>query len=116
MDRTDRLARCVLAMHAGHGHEVRRFGMRRVIAFEIRVNANPVHLAAAHHLLLADDGNIVFRLAGDGAAITADAIVQIYRHAPGVTHALVFVVKLLRIVERFIFTRDVGLMIVRTVV
>ena len=92
MDRADGFTRRVLAMHAWHRHEVRGFGFACVVAFEISVEANPVHLAAADHFFFSDDGNVVFRLAGDRAGVATDAVVQIDRHAPGVTHALVFVV------------------------
>ena len=102
-------------MHAWNGHEVCGRRSSRVVAFEIGVNANPVHLAAAHNLLFANDRNIVFRLAGNRAAIAADAIVEVYRHAPGVTHALCFVVVLFRIVERLVFSWYVGFMIIRAV-
>src|ERR1051325_5064914 len=82
VDGTDRLAGRVLAVHTGDGHELR--GLRVVVvAFEVGVNANPVHLAAALDLLLADDGDIVLRLAGDNAGVTADATGRVDRHPPG---------------------------------
>src|SRR5581483_595543 len=38
---------------------------------------------------------VLFRLAGDHAAVTADATVQVDRHAPGVAVALIFVIEIL---------------------
>src|SRR5581483_287182 len=90
----DRLARRVLAVHARHGLEERPFGFG-LVALVVSVDANPVHLAAARDLFFADDGNVVFRLAGDHAAVTADATVQVDRHAPGVAVALIFVIEIL---------------------
>src|SRR5260370_1038252 len=70
-DRTNLLARRVLALLAGNRlEECLRIEERLVVAggivsrglglLVIAVNADPVHFAAAHHLILADDGNIVF--------------------------------------------------------
>ena len=53
-------------------------------AAEVAVDADPVHLAAVQHLLLADDGDVVLRLAGDDARPAAGAGGQIDRHAPAV--------------------------------
>ena len=58
------------------------------VAFVIAVDADPVHVAADQHFLLADHGDVVFRLAGHHAAAAAGAGVQINRHAPLI--ALVF--------------------------
>jgi len=41
-----------------------------------------VHFAAAHHLVLADHGDFVFRLAGDHASVAAIAFVQVDGHRP----------------------------------
>ncbi len=76
VDRADRLARCVLALLAGHRLEehlrivevirIERLGpgvervLRRIVVGEVSVDADPVHLAAADDLELADDGNVVF--------------------------------------------------------
>ena len=49
---------------------------------EVAVDANPVHLAIADDLLLADDRDVVLRLAGDHARGTAGAGAQVDRHAP----------------------------------
>ena len=74
VDRADRLARRVLALLAGHRLEehLRVLEILRVLRIaaghvggEIAVDADPVHLAAAHDLVLADDGDVVLRLAGD---------------------------------------------------
>jgi hypothetical protein len=48
----------------------------------VAVDAQPMHLTAAHHLLLAHDRNVVLRLARHDAGIAADARVKIDRHAP----------------------------------
>ena len=48
----------------------------------VAVDAQPVHLAAAQHLVLADDRDVVLRLAGDDAGVAADAGVEVDRHAP----------------------------------
>src|SRR5207244_3255119 len=72
LDRTDQFARRVLALHARHRLEIRP--VRGVfVAGEIAIHANPVHGATARHLLLADDGDVVFRLAGDDAGAATDA-------------------------------------------
>ncbi len=60
-------------------------GMRRVGVLDrgiITVDANPLHRAALGHLILADDGDVVLRLAGHHARVAARAGVQINRHAP----------------------------------
>ena len=54
------------------------------VAAEIAVDADPVHLAAVQHLLLADDGDVVLRLAGHDAGPAAGAGSQIDGHAPAV--------------------------------
>ncbi len=99
MDRANRFARCVLAMHAGHRHEVSCLHVIRIVAFEIRINADPVHLAAAYNFFFADYWNVVFGLTGDRARIAPDAIIQIQRHAPGVSETLIFV-RVIRIQRR----------------
>ena len=48
----------------------------------IAVDANPVHFAAAHHLILADDRNVVLRLASDHASVATVAFVQVDGHRP----------------------------------
>src|SRR5208282_4039595 len=82
-DRADVLARRVFALHAGQRLVVHL----RVVqaAAEIGVDANPVHRAAARHLVLADDRDVVFGLARDHARVAADAAIQVDRHAPGIT-------------------------------
>ena len=81
-DRANLLARGVLAVLAGHRLEVR--ARRGQIAFEIGVDAQPLHVAADLHLVLADDGDVVLRVAAHDAGIAADAGVHVDRHAPGV--------------------------------
>ena len=46
------------------------------IAFVVAVDADPVHLAAARDLVLADDRDIVLGLAGDHAGVAAGAGVR----------------------------------------
>src|SRR5262249_31838858 len=98
-DGADLLARRVLALLARHGLKesfgiVERLVIRRGIAgfrigFVIAVDANPVHLAAAHHLIFADHGNVVFRLASDDAGVASITTVQVDRHRPAVLHSVV---------------------------
>jgi hypothetical protein len=80
--------------------EERPFGFV-FVAFEVGIDANPVHLAAAGHLLFADNRNIVFGLAGDHAGVAADTTIQVNRHPPGVTIALVLVIEI-RIERQFL--------------
>ncbi len=49
---------------------------------EVTIHADPVHLATSSHLVLADDRDVVLRLAGDRAGIAADARMQIDGHRP----------------------------------
>ena len=74
---------------------MRAFGIVCVVAFEVCVNADPVHFTTANYLLFADNWNIVLRLAGYGARIATDAIIEVDRHSPGVIQliTLIFVVK-----------------------
>ena len=53
-----------------------------IVAGEVAVDADPVHLAAAQHLLLADHGDVVLGLAGDHAGVAAGAGVEVDGHAP----------------------------------
>ena len=70
---------CSQCMHSmGWKKLVGRVGF----AFVIAIDAQPVHFALMHHLLLADDGNVVLGLAGDDAGVAADAGVQIDTHRP----------------------------------
>jgi hypothetical protein len=81
--RAHRLARRVLALHARdrlQAHALRVLGA----ALEVAVHPDPVHLAAALHLGLADDRDVVLRLAGDHARAAPGARAQVDRHAPGV--------------------------------
>ena len=68
-------------MHARHRLECdcRRLGGAAVVA----VDAQPVHLAAGEHLLLADHRDVVLRLAGGDAGLTPDAGIEVDRHRPG---------------------------------
>src|SRR5262249_24112211 len=75
LDGADDLARGRLAVLAGDWLEVP--ALRRVFLLadgaEVGADAYPVHLAGADDLLLADDGDVVLRLAGDDAGAAADA-------------------------------------------
>ena len=55
---------------------------------KIAVHAEPVHLAAAGDFVLADDGDVVLRLAGEDARPAAGARRQVDRHAPLVVEVL----------------------------
>src|SRR4029453_12549220 len=74
-DRADLLARGVLALHAGHRLE--RGARVGGLAGEVGVDAQPRHLAAAPHLVLADHRDVVLALAGDGAGVAAGAGVEV---------------------------------------
>src|SRR5581483_678995 len=97
-NRADRLARRVLALHARHGLVV-DLGIRDVAAV-VAIDADPVHLALAPHFVLADDRDVVLRLAGDHAAVAAGADRRVDDHAPGV--ALVLVLRPHRLVLFFV--------------
>ena len=60
VNRTDRFARRVLAMHARHRHEIDALWMIRIEAFVVSIDANPMHLAATHNFVFTDNRNIVF--------------------------------------------------------
>src|SRR2546421_151833 len=47
MNGTDRLARCLLAVHTWHGHEVKPFWVVLILALVVAINSKPVHLAAS---------------------------------------------------------------------
>src|SRR5258708_19337683 len=98
--RTNRFAGSVLTVLAHHGlmHADRVFFRAAVVT----IDAQPVHDANALHLVLADDGNVVFRLTGDHAGRASCAGVHVDRHAPGV-----FALKALRpqVGQRFAFAR-----------
>ena len=79
---TDLLARGVFTMLAGHRLEVG--AGRGQVALEVGVDPEPLHVAPDLDLLLADDGDVVLRVAGDDAGVAADAGVHVDGHAPGV--------------------------------
>jgi hypothetical protein len=79
-DRADHLAGGVFALHARHGLEIGFRVVRRTAV--IGVHAQPVHLAPAQHLFLADDRDGVLGLAADHAGVAADAGVDVDRHPP----------------------------------
>src|SRR5437764_11949127 len=63
------------------------------LALIVAVDADPMHLASTDHLILADHGNVVLRLAGDYASITADAGTEIDGESPAVAVMFVFGIK-----------------------
>ena len=68
-------------MHAGDGHEVHVWRVGRAVV--VAVDADPVEPAAEGDFLAADDGDVVFGLAGGDAGVAADAGVEVDDHAPG---------------------------------
>src|ERR1035437_3831112 len=89
-DGADDFAGRLLAVHAHDGLVVHR----RVLegALVIAVDADPVHLAAAPNLILADGRDVVLRLAGYDAGVAARAGRQVHRETPGVL--VVFVARI----------------------
>jgi hypothetical protein len=59
-------------------------------AFEVAVNAQPMHLPTVHHLFLTDNRDVILGVTRDYTRATADTGTQINRHAPGITFVLVF--------------------------
>src|SRR5581483_11500133 len=111
VDGADQLAGSLFAVHAEHGLEVRP--RIRGTAVVVLVDAQPLHLAAHDHLVFADDGHIVFRLAGDHAGIAADAAVEINGHSPGVPRVAVFEIETFVAGWRFgAFVREVRVLLV----
>src|SRR5581483_8317192 len=86
VDTGDRLVDCLNAVLVEFrtGQEIFRAGAELSYrdAGEVAIQPNPVHLAPAPDLLLADDGDVVFRLAGHHAGVAADARIEVNRHAP----------------------------------
>src|SRR5262245_37634535 len=78
--RTNRLAWGRLAMLTRHRlvHDLRI----AFVAHEIAVEPNPVHDPPALHLALADNGDVVLRLARDHASRAAGAGSEVDDHAP----------------------------------
>ena len=87
IDGADGLARSVFALHAGH-RLGDGFGLFRFTG-EVAIHPDPVHFAAFHHLIFADDGNVVFGGAGGDTRVATRAGGQIDDHGP-----LVFTVQL----------------------
>ncbi len=118
--RADLLAGGVLTLLAGNRLE-KRWGIekRLIVAgrivrrrpnrlFVIAVDTDPVHFAAAHHLILADHGDVVLRLAGDHASVAAIAFVQVDGHRPLVSAVGEF---RLPVVERQFLERRFGMLV-----
>jgi len=70
------------------GHRLVRHPRVSGVTLEVAVQADPVHLSAFGHLLLADDRDIVLGLARHHAGVATDAGVQIDGHAPGMAGVL----------------------------
>src|SRR5205807_10291019 len=97
-DRAHHFAGGVFALHASERLKVR---LRILdVALVVTVDTDPMHLAAAAHLIFADDGDVVLRLTGDHAGVAADAGREIDRHTPRVA-----VVIPRRLVERVVGAR-----------
>src|SRR5215510_10387387 len=79
-DRTNHLARGILAMHAGHGHV--REGGSLGTAPVVGVDPDPMHVTPAGDLLFAHNGNVVLRLTREQAGVAPEARAQIDRHPP----------------------------------
>ena len=85
----------------------------RSLGFVVAVDADPVHLAAAHDLILADDRDIVFRHAGDHAGVAAVAAVQVDGHAPGVARVGEFLVERIALGRLLVvFVGEAGILLV----
>jgi hypothetical protein len=69
--RANNLAGRILALHARHRLErdIGRVGRARIVP----IDAQPMHDPTGKHLIFSDHRHVVFRLAGDGAGLTADA-------------------------------------------
>src|ERR1019366_3619320 len=74
------LARSVLALLARDRLVVNRWILGAALV--VHIHPQPLHLPAAHGLLLAYDGNIVLRLASYDAGFAANARVHVDGHAP----------------------------------
>ena len=96
VDRADVLARRLFAVHARErlvdGERVFGGGVQLRVLDPVAVDAEPVHLAAAPDFELADDRHVVLGHAGDDARVAARARVEVDRHAPLVTLAVVLLV------------------------
>src|ERR1700682_3868189 len=123
-DGADLLARRIFALHAGNGLE-EGFGIGERVIFigartvgggagvVIAVDADPVHLAAAENLVLADHGDIIFRDAGHHAGVAAVAVVEVDGHAPGVAGILELLVEGKRLGGLLVaFVRETGILLV----
>ena len=72
-----------------------------------------MHFSAAHHLIFADDGNIIFGLTRDYAGIAAVALGQVDGHAPRVTGIGERLVKGIVFRRRFVvLVREIGILLV----
>ena len=85
-------------MHTRHGL-MRDPGIFLCAGVE-RADADPVHLSVNTNLLFAYHRNIVFRLAGNGAGMAADADVEIDHHAPFVAFIRIFRWLIERVIQR----------------
>src|SRR4029077_17333254 len=90
VDWANRFTWRVLAMLAGHRLE-HHLGMLRPVATVlverlaagvVTINTEPVHDAAMRDLQFSNNRNVVFRLAGNHASVTAGAHIQVDAHSP----------------------------------
>ena len=81
-DRADLLTRSIFAMLTADrlSDDLLRSGGCPTL--EVTVNTEPAHFATANHLILADDGNVVFRLTRNHAFRTSGAGGEIDRQGP----------------------------------
>src|SRR5271166_3491721 len=96
--RADDLARGLFTVHAGHRLEVYR-GIFCALAFEVTIDADPLHFARGEHLVATDDRDVVLGLASGDTGPAAGTGVEVDRHAPGVAHPLFVALLWGRIVE-----------------
>src|SRR5208283_3745120 len=93
LDGADRLARRLLAMHAGNRLEADPpVGPAQFIG----VDPQPVHVAVAGDFLRSDDRNVVLDLAGDDAGVAADAGGGVDHHGPARIGPRVIVLRIKR--------------------
>src|SRR5690348_10305851 len=86
-DRAHIFAGGIFTVHAGH-HDAVGFRVLKAAA-PVRIHPNPLHDAPVVHFLFTDNCDVVLGIAGDHAGIAAHAAIQINRHSPLITRAVV---------------------------
>jgi len=72
-----------------------------------------MHFATAEDLILADDGDVVFRNAGHDTGVAAVAAAEVDGHTPGVAGILEFLIQRKRLGRSFVaFVREAGILFV----